>query len=83
MISACRGHSSDNAQPLRAGAGEDVVEEWEALGHPVEDQRRAVAILQAGGMDLNAEHEAKRVGDELTLAALNPLSGDISNCSAA
>ena len=49
------------------------------MGDPVEDQRRAVAILHAGGVDLDAQHQAEGVGDQVPLAALDPLSGIVSD----
>ena len=58
-----------------ASIREEALEEGKAPGNAVEDQRRAVAVLDAGGMDLDAQHEPERVGDEMTLAALDALSG--------
>ena len=68
-----------NARPLVADVGEDAFEEREAQGDPVKDQRRAVAILHAGGMHLDAQHQAEGVGDQVALAALDPLSGVVSD----
>ena len=48
-LDGTRGGRGD-AWPLVAGVREDALDEWEALGDPVEDQRRAVAILHAGGI---------------------------------
>ena len=45
----------------------------EAPGDPVENQRRAVAILHAGGVDLDTQHQAEGVCDQVPLAALDPL----------
>ena len=67
------------AVPLVAGIRRDALEEREAPGDAVEDQRRAVAILYACGMDLDAQHEAEGVGDEVALAALDPLSRVVSD----
>ena len=52
-----------------AGVGEEPLDEGEALGDPLEDQRRAVAILQTGGVDFDAQHQAEHVGDQMALAA--------------
>ena len=63
-----------NARPLVTGVREDALEEREAPGDPVEDERGAVAILHPGGVDLDAQHQAEGVGDQVPLAALDPLS---------
>ena len=55
--------------------GYDALEEREAPGDPVEDHRRTVAILYAGGMNLDAQHQAEGIGDQVPLATLDPLSG--------
>ena len=68
-----------NARPLVTGVREDALEEREAPGDPVEDQRRAVAILHPGGVDLDAQHQAEGVGDQVPLAALDPLSRIVSD----
>ena len=60
---------------LVAGGREDALEEREAASDLVQDQRCAVAILHAGGVDLDAQHQAEGVGDQMPLAALDPLSG--------
>ena len=73
MISTGRGRPRRRVAP-GSGVREDALEEGEAPGDPVEDQRRAVAILHAGGMDLDAQHQAEGVGDQVPLAALDPLS---------
>ena len=54
---------------------EEALDEWKAPGYAVEDQRRAIAILHAGGMHLDAQHQAEGVGDEVALLALDPLAG--------
>jgi hypothetical protein len=64
-----------DAGTLVAGIGEEALEEWEALGDAVENQRRAIAILHTGGVDLDAQHEAEHVGHEVAFATLDPLSG--------
>ena len=71
--------SRGDARPLVAAVREEALEEREAPGDPVEDHRRAVAILHAGGMDLDAQHQAEGVGDQVPLAALDPLSGVVSD----
>jgi hypothetical protein len=42
-------------------------------------QSRAVAILHAGGMDLDAQHQAEGVGDQVPLVVLDPLSRVVSD----
>src|SRR5690606_18670420 len=71
--------SGGDARPLVAGVREDALNEREAPGDPLENQRRAVAILHAGGTDLDAQHQAKGVGDQVSLAALDPLSRVVSD----
>ena len=70
MISTGAGRPRRRAA-LGSRRREEALEEREAPGDAVEDQRRAVAILHAGGMDLDAQHQAERVGDEVALAALD------------
>ncbi len=60
MISTAAGGIGD-ARSLVAGVGEEPFEEGKAAGDAVEDQGRAVAILQAGGVDLDPEHEARAI----------------------
>ena len=62
MISTGRGAASAT-RPLVTGVREDALEEREAPGDPVEDERGAVAILHPGGVDLDAQHQAEGVGD--------------------
>ena len=57
-LDRARGGLGD-ARPLVAGVREEALEEGEAPGDAVEDQRRAVAILHAGGMDLDAQHRGR------------------------
>ena len=86
MISTGRGAAAATrgpAGPLVSGVGEDALEEREAPGDPIEDQRRAIAILDAGGVDLDTQHQAEGVGDEVPLAALNPLPASYPTISRA
>ena len=73
-LDRARGGRGD-ARPLVAGVGEDALDEGKAPGDAVEDQRRAVAILHAGGVGLDAQHQAEGVGEQVPLATLDPLSG--------
>lgn len=62
-----------DAGVLVAGVRKDALEERKAPGDALEDQRRPVAMLHAGGMELDAQHQAQRVGDQVAFAALDPL----------
>ena len=77
MISTVAAPSRRRAAP-GSRLREDALDEREAPGDPVEDQRRAVAILHAGRMDLDA-HQAEGVGDQVPLAALDPLARVVSD----
>jgi hypothetical protein len=67
-------HAPEPGGPA-AGVREDAFVEQDAAGDPIEHQSRAVAILHTGVMNLDAQHQAERFGDEVTFAALDPLSG--------
>ena len=55
---------------LISGIGEDALDEREEAPRVcIEDQSRAVAILQIGGMDNNVQQEAERVNQDVPLAA--------------
>src|SRR3954451_20506059 len=55
------GGGRGDAGPLVAAVREDAFEEREAPGDPIEDQGRAVAFLDAGGVHLDAQHQAEGV----------------------
>ena len=58
------------AGPAIAAVGEDALDEGEeASGAPVEHARRAVAILDVGGVDDDVQQQAKRVDEDVTLAS--------------
>ena len=60
---------------LIAGIGEDTVDERkQAAGAPVEDQPGAVAILDVGRVDDDAQQQAKRVDENVPLAARDLLA---------
>ena len=55
---------------LIVGIGEDAFDEGEATARAtVEDQQRAIAILQIGGVDDDVQQEAERVDENMPLAA--------------
>jgi len=60
---------------LIAAVGKDAFDEWEqAAGACVEDQRDAVAVLDAGGMNGDAQQQAERVDQDMPLATRNLLA---------
>jgi hypothetical protein len=57
-------------RPLIVGIGEDAFDEGEAAARAaVEDQQRAIAILQIGRVDDDVQQEAERVDENVPLAA--------------
>ena len=61
---------SRHAWSLVAGVGEDALDEREqAAGVSIEHQPGAIAVLDGGGMDGHAQQEAKRVDEDMALAA--------------
>jgi len=64
-----------NARPLITAVGEDSLDEGEqGAGSLVEDQRRAVAILDVGAVDGDAQQQAERIDENVPLAALDLLA---------
>jgi hypothetical protein len=60
---------------LIAGIGEDTFDEREqAAGAAIEDQPRAVAILDVGRVDDDGQQQAKRVDENVPLAARDLLA---------
>jgi hypothetical protein len=60
---------------LIAGIGEDALDEGEeAACAPIEDQRRAVAVLHLGRMDDDVQQEAERIDEDVPLAARDLLA---------
>ena len=72
---ASSGGGGANARPLIAAVGVDTFDEWKQSPRPfVEHQCHAVAILNAGGMDGDAQQEAERIDKDVALAARNLLA---------
>ncbi len=62
-------------RPLIVGIGEDAFDEGEAAARAaVEDQQRAIAILQIGRVDGDVQQEAERVDEDVPLAARDLLA---------
>jgi hypothetical protein len=60
---------------LIAGIGKNALDKGkEAPGAPIEDERRAVAILHVGRMDDDVQQEAERVDENMPFAALDLLT---------
>jgi|tagenome__1003787_1003787.scaffolds.fasta_scaffold20308577_1 hypothetical protein len=62
----------DRAGRLRSpvtGVGEDPLDEWKALARSPEKGADAVAVLNVGGKDLDAQQQAERVDENVPLAA--------------
>ena len=71
---------------LRAGVaavGEDVAQPGPAGADGFEHGRRAVAVLNRGGMDDQTDHQAEGVGHYVTLATLDPLASIVAASSSA
>jgi len=60
--------------------GPDQLEPVEPLAYFVEDQDRAVAILDAGGVDDHAQWEAFGIDQGVELASFDLLSGVVTHC---
>ena len=53
------------------GVSEEVAQPWKGSADRLGDHRCAVAILDAGGMDDEADQQAEGVGDDVTLAPVD------------
>ncbi len=74
------------ALQLRSGittVGEDMSQPRPALENGFEDGRCAVAILDIGAVNPEADHEPERVDDDMTLPSLDLLARVIARNSAA
>ena len=54
---------------LIAGVGEDAFDEWKGSPHRAQQVARTVAVLHIGWVDDHAQQEAKRIDEDVTLAA--------------
>jgi len=71
----CRCRTFPRLGALVAGISEDALDEGEQrAGALIEDQCHAVAILDIGGMDGDAQQEAERVDQDMSLAPRNLLA---------
>ena len=67
--------SGSHFRALIAAVGEDALDEGkQATRSSVEHQRSAVAILDIGGMNGDAQQEAERIDEDVPLAALDLLA---------
>src|SRR3546814_8008192 len=57
-----------------AAIGKDMAQPWKAVDDFTQDQRRAVAFLNGGGMDHRMYQIALGVGEDVALAALDLLA---------
>jgi hypothetical protein len=69
------GDGCGQRQALVAGIGEDALDEGEeAARASVEDESRAITILQIGRMDDDVQQEAERIDEDMPLAARDLLA---------
>ncbi len=61
--------------PGMGAVGEDVAQAGKVAGDGGEHRRRAVAVLDVGAVDHDRDQQAAGVGEDVTLAALDFLSG--------
>jgi hypothetical protein len=54
---------------LIARVGENALDEWKALARPPEKGADAIAVLNVGGENLDAQQQAERVDENVPLAA--------------
>jgi hypothetical protein len=54
---------------LIARVGENALDEWKTLARPSEKGADAIAVLNVGGENLDAQQEAERVDENVPLAA--------------
>lgn len=70
-------------RPCIATIGKDMAQPRPALEYGFQDGRRAVAVLDVGGVNDDADQQAQRVDDDVPLAALDLLAGVEATNSAA
>ena len=69
----CEGNSERRS--LVSGIGEDALDEGkETAGAPIEDEPRAIAVLDVGGVDDDVQDETERVDEDMPLAARDLLA---------
>lgn len=69
------GNSIGGLGGVVTAVGVDALDEGKQAPRPlVEDQRRAVAILDVGRMDGDAQQQAERIDQDVPLAALDLLA---------
>ena len=61
-----------------ASIGEDVAQPWKPVADGLEQRRCSVSILHIGRMNKDDEHDAKRVGDDVALAAVDLFPGVVA-----
>lgn len=66
---ACPGDGAGHLRSLISGVGEDALDEGEGTPRPAQNGQRTVPILNVGGMDDDAQKEAKRIDEDVPLAA--------------
>lgn len=71
---SCCGDRRGHFRPLISGVGEDPLNERKTPPRPPQQIMRSVTVLNIGGQHAHAEQEAKRVDEDVALAALNFLA---------
>lgn len=75
------GGSQSGTRTLVAGIGEDAQDEGKQCPRArIENECRAVAILDIGGMNGDAQQEAKRVDEDVSLTARDFLARIVALC---
>lgn len=64
----CIGDDPGHLWPLIAGIGEDTLDEGEQAPCRTEQVAGAVAILHVGGLNADAQQEAERINEDMSLA---------------
>lgn len=64
-----RGDGSCGFRPLIAGIAEEARDEREGAACPAQEVAHAIAILNAGRLDHDAQQEAERIDEDMALAA--------------
>ena len=78
-LDGSRRRLSDDRTGITAVAN-DHLQEGKACRQVLEQPCRAIAILDAGGMDIGLEEKTQGVGEDVALASLDLLSGIITDC---